>query len=64
MKASLYVLGVYRGEIEVGDNSLVGLLARGMFGEGMAKAVEMQEELDAICDECRSDGEEKEEDAK
>ncbi len=64
MKASLYVLGVYRGEIEVGDNSLVGLLARGMFGEGMAKANEMQAELNAICEGCVSDAVEKEADAK
>ena len=50
MKANLYVLGVYRGEIEVGENSMVGLLTRGMFGEGMAKAAKMQAELDALCE--------------
>lgn len=50
MKARLYVLGVDRGEIEVGDNSMVGLLARGMFSDGMARANELQRDLDYLCD--------------
>ena len=49
MRARLYVLGVDRGEIEVGDNSMVGLLARGLFSEGMAKAAELQGDMDRLC---------------
>lgn len=56
MKADLYVMGVYKGEIEVGENSIVGLLAGGRVGEAMGKAKAMQEELNALCEEREEEG--------
>ena len=46
MRARLYVCGIDRGEIEVGDNSIVGLLARGLLPDGMAKVAELQRDMD------------------
>jgi hypothetical protein len=61
MKARLYVFGIDRGEIEVGDNSMVGLLARGMFSDGMAKAAELQRDMDSLCGKPAPDAAGKEE---
>ena len=48
MKYDLYVMGVYRGQREISDASLVGLLASGRFAEATGKAQEMRADLDAI----------------
>ncbi len=49
MKARLYVCGVDRGEIEVGDNSIVGLLAQGLLSDAMTKVADLQEDVDNLC---------------
>ena len=56
MKADLYVMGVYKGEIEVGENSIVGLLASGRVGEAGGKVKAMQDELSALCEEREEEG--------
>lgn len=59
MRARLYVLGVDRGEIEIGDNSMVGLFARGMISDGMARAADLQRDLDSLCDKLTPNAEDK-----
>lgn len=49
MKARLYVCGIDRGEIEVGDDSIVGLLARGLLSDAMTKVADMQEDVENLC---------------
>jgi len=45
----MYIGGVYQREIEVGDASIVGKLARGLYGEAMAGVRDMQKEIASIC---------------
>lgn len=47
MKADLYVMGVYNGEIEVEENGIAGVLMTGRFGEAMGKAKAMWEKCNA-----------------
>ena len=56
MKADLYVMGVYKGEIDVGENSIVGLLASGRVGEAGGKVKAMHDELSALCEEREEEG--------
>ena len=52
MKAKLTICGVDQGEIEVGENSFVGLFARGEAGGAMSKLRELQAtltELGCVC---------------
>lgn len=48
MKADLYVIGVYRGQVEVGENSLVGRLARLDFGGAMKRVSDMCDEMQEL----------------
>jgi len=54
MKAKLFILGQYRGEVTVGKQSIMGLLASGDWREAMARIREMQAELKEL-----SEGEKK-----
>ena len=55
MKAKLFVMGQYRGEIEVGENSIMGALARGAMGQAMRGVNALQEDLNRICSESGED---------
>ena len=48
MKANLFVCGVYQGEIEVGNDSIIGLLARMDYGGALQRITAMQEELNQL----------------
>jgi hypothetical protein len=48
MRCTLTVCGVDYGEIEVGENSLVALLARGKIAPAMRQIAAMQEEINSI----------------
>ena len=51
MKARLTVMGHDRGEIEVGTNSLCGLLLSGLTIEALGRMGEMEKELKEIAGE-------------
>jgi len=46
MKVNLVVGGIERGEIEVGDNSIVASLLRGEYAVGLRKVSALQTEID------------------
>ena len=49
MKVNKYVMGQYKGQIEVNPNSISGMLLRGDLGGAGRKTAEMQKELDKLC---------------
>lgn len=53
MKVKLFVCGVDRGEIEVGDNSLVAKLAYGDFPGAMEKAKDLKADIDKVIGESK-----------
>ena len=55
MKATLTICGIDRGEIEIGENSFVALLARGEAGGAMSKLQELQDTLTELGCVCKID---------
>jgi hypothetical protein len=48
MKANVYICGIYQGQCEIGDDGLIGRLARLDLAGAATRLAEMTEELDAI----------------
>lgn len=48
MKLDLFVMGIYRGQVEVGEASLVARLAHGDWQEAARVAGELQRALDEL----------------
>lgn len=49
MKATVTVMGIPWGEIEVGENSVVAQLARGEWQTAMPRIRALQAEIDELC---------------
>jgi hypothetical protein len=47
MKADLYICGVHKGQIEVGENSIVALLMRGQLAEVGQQLDQLKAEIEA-----------------
>ena len=49
MKVNKYVMGIYKGQIEVGSNSIIGMLLKGDLEGAGRQTAEMQKDLDELC---------------